>query len=102
MKMQQARQTFIIIITVSQSIIIIPKIHKEPEHKIESQNKNKRERERESWDQSDGGDKGISSTESVEDPVLPLRGPIDIVPPTSQQSFHVRHGREAQWHSRHS
>lgn len=47
MKMQQARQTFIIIITVSQSIIIIPKIHKEPEHKIESQNKNKRERERE-------------------------------------------------------
>lgn len=100
MKMQQARQTFIIIITVSQFIIIIPKIHKEPEHKIESHNKNKRERE--SWDQSDGGDKGISSTESVEDPVLPLRGPIDIVPPTSHQSFHVRHGREAQWHSRHS
>lgn len=39
-KMQQARQTFIITITVSQSIIIIPKTHKEPEHKIESHNKN--------------------------------------------------------------
>lgn len=39
-KMQQARQTFIITITVSQPIIIIPKTHKEPEHKIESHNKN--------------------------------------------------------------
>jgi len=53
-------------------------------------------------DQSDGGDKGVKGAESVEDPVLPPVGLVDLVPPAGNESFHVRHGRQAQWHSRHS
>jgi hypothetical protein len=53
-------------------------------------------------DQSNGGDKGVKGAESVEDPVLPPVGLVDLVPPAGNESFHVRHGRQAQWHSRHS
>ena len=56
--------------------------------------------ERDSRDQSDRGDESISSAESEEDAVLPIRGIVDLIPPVRNQSYHLdRSG--AQWHSRH-
>lgn len=57
---------------------------------------------RERPDQSDGGDEGVGSAESVEDAVLPLGVLVDLVPPIGEERGEL-HGRggECEWHSRH-
>ena len=46
------------------------------------------------------GDKGVGSTESVKDPILPFNGFVDLVPPVGRRPAEVGR-RKAEWHSRH-
>ncbi|KAM0937101.1 hypothetical protein DsansV1_C26g0195611 [Dioscorea sansibarensis] len=50
--------------------------------------------------QSNGGDESISSTEEIEDAILPLGGLIDLIPPARRRRRQNQPGGHLQSHHR--